>query len=566
MTISLILPAPICLGRVPGYVQPRQSRYNAGEWNRRRMPPQPAPPPADLAAATQAQAPPMRNELPPAERTLPHMLLRQAERHGARPLFRVGETAWTFADMPDLAARAAGRLHQAGLKPGDRLAVMCPNRAEFLELYLGCTWSGVIMVPINVASRGPQLQHVLANSGARILAIAPELMPALAHIDRPALPLETIWPIDALPPLGTPQPPHPSRPGETAAILYTSGTTGPSKGVCCPHAQMYWWGITTGRLLELTSADVLCTTLPMFHTNALNTFHQALLHGAAMVLEPRFSASGFWPAMVAARATVAYLLGAMVPILMAQPPSEAERGHRLRVALAPGVPGHLQAPFTARTGLRMIDGYGSTETNFTLGATVDHQRPGLMGPEVDGFEAQVVDQDDNKLPDGTPGELVLRAREPFAFATGYWATPDKTVEAWRNLRFHTGDRVVREPDGWFRFMDRIKDAIRRRGENISAFEVEQVLLTHPEIAGAAVFPVRSELAEDEVMAAIVRAPGSTLAPAAIAAFCAPLLAKFAIPRFIDFVPDLPLTENGKVRKFILIERGVTATTWDRQAG
>jgi crotonobetaine/carnitine-CoA ligase len=502
-------------------------------------------------------------EFSPAERTLSQMLQRQAERHGDRPLFRIGDVAWSYADVPLLAAAAAGRLRDAGLKPGDRLAVICPNRAEFLELYLGCAWSGVIMVPINVASRGPQLQHVLSNSGARVMAVTDELRHVLDHVDCDVLALETVWSIDALPPRGVPMPPHPSRPGDTVAILYTSGTTGPSKGVCCPHAQMYWWGLITGRLLELTADDVLCTTLPMFHTNALNTFHQALLHGAAMVLEPRFSASGFWPAMVATGASVTYVLGAMVPILMAQPAIAAERAHRLRVALAPGVPGHLQVPFTARTGLQMIDGYGSTETNFTLGITVNHQRPGLMGPVVDGFEAQVVDEHDTPVPDGIPGELVLRAHEPFAFATGYWAMPDKTVEAWRNLRFHTGDRVVREADGWYRFMDRLKDAIRRRGENISAFEVEQVLLTHPEIAGAAVFPVRSELAEDEVMAAIIRKPGSTLSPAAICAFCAPLLARFAIPRFIDFVGELPLTENGKVRKFMLIERGVGPGTWDR---
>jgi carnitine-CoA ligase len=504
----------------------------------------------------------MPAELPPNARTLPNMLQSSARRFGTRTLFRIGEVAWSFADMPGLAAAAAGRMREAGLQPGDRLAVMCPNHAEFVELYLGCAWSGVIMVPVNVASRGPQLRHVLSNSGARILAIAGDLVHVLDNIDRGRLAIEAIWTIGDLPPAGPKVPPHSARPGDTVAILYTSGTTGPSKGVCCPHAQMYWWGVTTGRLLEISADDVLCTTLPMFHTNALNTFHQALLHGATMVLQPRFSASGFWPAMVEAGATVTYLLGAMVPMLMAQAPGDAERRHRLRVALAPGVPGHLQAPFTARTGLRMIDGYGSTETNFTLGATVDHQRAGLMGPVVDGFEALVVDEDDNPLPDGMPGELVLRAREPFAFATGYWAMPEKTVEAWRNLRFHTGDRVVREPDGWYRFMDRMKDAIRRRGENISAFEVEQVLLTHPDIAGAAVFPVRSELAEDEVMAAIVRAPGAAVNAAEICAFCAPLLAKFAIPRFIEFVDALPLTESGKVRKFILIERGVGPDTWD----
>lgn len=188
----------------------------------------------------------MHADLTPAERTLPIMLQRQAARHGSRPLFRIGDVAWSFADMPEIAAAAAGRLRDAGLKPGDRLAVMCPNRAEFLELYLGCAWSGVIMVPINVAARGPQLQHVLANSGARVLAVDGDLRHVMNHVDRSAMALEAVWTVEDLPPRGTAMPPHPSRPGDTVAILYTSGTTGPSKGVCCPHAQMYWWGVITG--------------------------------------------------------------------------------------------------------------------------------------------------------------------------------------------------------------------------------------------------------------------------------------------------------------------------------
>jgi crotonobetaine/carnitine-CoA ligase len=158
---------------------------------------------------------------------------------------------------------------------------------------------------------------------------------------------------------------------------------------------------------------------------------------------------------------------------------------------------------------------------------------------------------------------VLRADEPFAFATGYYGMPDKTVEAWRNLWFHTGDRVVREADGAFRFVDRIKDAIRRRGENVSSYEVEQVLLSHADVAGAAVFPVRSELAEDEVMAAIVAALDRRIDCAALARFCEARLPKFAVPRYIEVLDELPRTENGKVQKYKLRERGVTPTTWDR---
>ena len=494
---------------------------------------------------------------PPAERTLPALLRRQADRFGDAPLFRAGDVTWSFREACEIAATAAGRFQAAGLVAGDRVALLCGNRAELMALFLGCAWAGIIAVPLNTAARGPALRHMLDNSGARLLIAEPEWEAATAGM----APAER-WSIDALPPPGEPVEPAALGPGDPLAILYTSGTTGPSKGVVCPHAQMFWWGINAGTLLELRAGDVLATTLPLFHTNALNAFCQALLFGATLHVEPRFSASGFWPAMTASGASVGYLLGAMVPILLAQPPTPAECRHGIRIALAPGVPARFHAPFFERTGIRLLEGYGSTETNFTLGTTIDRRRPGWMGPVVAGFQALVVDPLDNPLPDGEAGELLLRSDEPFAFASGYWGMPEKTVEAWRNLWFHTGDRVI-QADGNFRFVDRMKDAIRRRGENISAFEVEQVLLAHPAIANAAVFPVRAAMGEDEVMAAILLAAGAAATPEAIIAHCSGQLAYFAVPRYLDFVDALPATASGKVQKFRLIERGVTPTTWDR---
>jgi carnitine-CoA ligase len=188
-----------------------------------------------------------------------------------------------------------------------------------------------------------------------------------------------------------------------------------------------------------------------------------------------------------------------------------------------------------------------------------------MGTVRPGFDARVLDQNGNEALPGEPGELLLRSDEKLAFATGYFAMPDKTAEAFRDGWFHTGDRVVREPDGYFRFVDRLKDAIRRRGENISSFEVEQVLFSHPEVDNAAVFAVPSELAEDEVMAAVVRRSGSALTELALAEFCRPRLPYFAVPRFIEFVDELPATESGKVQKYKLRDRGVTAHTWDCEA-
>ncbi|AWK90122.1 ATP-dependent acyl-CoA ligase [Azospirillum thermophilum] len=512
--------------------------------------------------------------LPPAERTIPAMLAAMARRHGDRPVFAAGDTRWTVAGALDAAAGRGAALLAAGIRRGDRVAILCGNRAEVLETVLGCGWIGAVAVPINSAAQGPQLGYYLRNSGARLLVAEAGFLPRLAFAGDEPLPLERIWVLGGgadhplaqpFPPPGPAAEPADVTPGEPFAILYTSGTTGPSKGVLCPHAQYYWWGVNTAALLEVGPEDVLVTTLPLFHINALNSFAQALLTGARMVLEPKFSASGFWPSMIEAGATVVYLLGAMVPILLSRPAGAAERAHRVRVGLGPGVPPDLIRAFRERTGVPLLEGYGSTETNFVIGATAAEQRPGSIGRVRPGFHARVVDEQDAELPAGEAGELVLRADEPFAFSTGYFGMPDKTVEAWRNLWFHTGDRVVREADGGFRFVDRLKDAIRRRGENISSHEVEQVLLSHPAIATAAVFPVRSELAEDEVMAAIVPKPGEELDPVALMKFCEPRLPHFAIPRFVEVMEELPRTENGKVQKFRLRERGRTAATWDREA-
>lgn len=458
--------------------------------------------------------------LPLAEQTLPRLLERQARAHGAKTLVRFGSETRSYAEMRDVAARMAGALAAMDVEPGDRVAVISPNRIEMLDLWLGCAWLGAAFLPIDVELRGEQLEHVLASSRARLLEDFP----------RPAEPL----------------PPREAEPGETAAILYTSGTTGPSKGVLCPHAQWYWWGVLTGELLELGEDDVLHTSLPLFHTNALNAFVQALLAGATYVLGPRFSASRFWNRIREAEATVTYLLGAMVGILAK---GADDRDHRLRVALAPATPPELVRPFGERFQVRLLNGWGSTETNLVIAAPADEQRPGWLGRVLPEFEARTVD-----------GELVVRSRVPFAFSSGYLDGGD---EAWQEGWFRTGDRVERDAEGWFRFVDRLKDSIRRRGENISAYELERVLTAHPGVLAAAVVPVPSELGEEEVLAVVV--PSGALDPVDLLRFCEGRIARFAVPRFVELVDELPLTASGKVAKAALRDRGVTPATWDREA-
>jgi crotonobetaine/carnitine-CoA ligase len=511
-----------------------------------------------------------------ASRTLPALLKARAARNGGAPLFSDRTTTWTAADAVSVASRRAGSLAAHGVRRGDRVALLCGNRVEFMEVLLGCAWLGAVAVPINTASRGMQLAHMLCNSGARLLVTESALVEAVDSLEAQDLPLEAIWiigepPADTrrstcaripMPPAGEPIDAAVLSNGDPFVILYTSGTSGVSKGVICPHAQFYWWGINTGADLQVTPGDVLYTCLPLFHTNALNSFFQALMHDAELIVERRFSASGFFNSLVATRATITSVLGAMVPILLSRPVTASERAHCVRVALAPGVPEQFQDQFTQRCGIGLIDGYGSTETNSVIGGTLDTRRPGYMGKLAAGFDALVVDEHDDPVADGEAGELVLRADEPYAFASGYFGMPDKTIEAWRNLWFHTGDRVVRSPEGYFRFVDRLKDVIRRRGENISSYEVEQVLLSHPSIEMTAVFAVQSALAEDEVMATVVLRDGHELDPLELIRYCAPRLPYFAVPRYLDFARELPKTENGKIIKYKLREAGITPTTWD----
>jgi len=516
--------------------------------------------------------------LPPAQRTLGAMLERQAALFGDKPLLRLAGQQWSHRDAAQAAGERAAVLCGAGVLVGDRVALMCGNRVEFLEVFLGAGWIGAVTVPINTASMGPQIGYFLADSQASLLVIEAAFVERLCDIDLAGTALREIWIIGdgargRAPVAGIRVLPYPAaapaiapaavKPGHPLAIMYTSGTTGPAKGVVCPHAQYYWWGLNSADVLGVGPHDVLCTTLPLFHINALNTFAQAALLGCEVVFESRFSASNFWPSMRESGATVVYLLGAMVPILLAQPEGAHEREHRVRVGLGPGVPADAGRRFMARCGVQLLEGYGSTETNFAIATAPDSPRTGVMGWTRPGFSARVVDEDDVPVAAGVAGELLLRADEPFAFASGYFNMPQKTIEAWRNLWFHTGDRVVQDLDGAFRFVDRIKDAIRRRGENISSFEVEQVLLSHPGVAQCAVYPVRSELAEDEVMAALVPRAGVHVEPSDVIAFCTSRLPYFAVPRYLDLLDTLPRTENGKVQKYRLRERGLSASTWDR---
>lgn len=515
-------------------------------------------------------------EIAAFERTLPALLAWRAELSGDAPLLRVGPHARTAEAMATRAARLAGAFARKGVQAGDRVALLSQNRVEVLDAFVACGWLGAILVPINAAARGPQLEHILSDAEPRVLAVESQLLERLETVDRLPHSLEQLWGLGEHPrswrgrtigdfPLdGDAIRPAQAQPADTLAVLYTSGTTGASKGVCCPHGQFYWWGVNSSSALGVRDGDVLYTCLPLFHTNALNAFLQALVSGASLVVGPRFSASRFFDDLAASGADVTYLLGAMVSILCSRPPSPADRAHRARVALAPATPAGLWATCKERFGIDIIEAHGMTETNLVIGPRDGLQKPGTMGRVMPGFHARVVDEHDVEMADGTPGELVLRADEPFAFTTGYWRMPETTVSCFRNLWLHTGDQVVRDEGGWYRFLDRLKDAIRRRGENISSWEVEQVLVSHHGVAAAAVVPIPSELGEDEVMAFVVPALEPPPSPRELLEHCQRRLAYFAVPRYLELIGELPVTSNGKVQKFVLRDRGISPATFDRE--
>lgn len=508
-----------------------------------------------------------RLDLTGAQRTVPGLLCAAAEAFGNHTAWSDGARTRTFAELPQIAAMGAASLGTRGIGAGDRIMVIAENRLETLELLIAAAWSGAVVVPVNPATPTPQLEYFLDYiAPARVFYEAERLEPSgRATTQWEELPVRGGTGQDAarncwLEAAGD-APATPVRPETPLAILLTSGTTGISKGVVCPQAQFIAWGDTVATMLDLTARDTAYTCLPLFHTNALNAAFQCLVSGARFHVGPRFSSSRFWERISQSEATVTYLLGAMVGMLLNTPPHDLERAHLLTRILAPGTPVPALNAFEERFGSVLIEAHGMTETNAAIGTLLGERRFGYMGRVMAGYQASVVDEFDEPVPEGVPGELVLRSDIPYAFATGYWQLPDVTLEANRNQWFHTGDRVVREDD-WFRFLDRIKDVIRRRGENISAWEVERVLDDHPEVVRSAVVPVPSELGEDEVMAFVITSPDADVTPAQLRDHCATTLPPFACPRFFEFVEDLPLTETGKVRKLVLRERGVGVDTWD----
>ena len=528
------------------------------------------------------------------EWTLIHLLRRQAAAQRDRPFVRFEDgQAFTFRQLDAWTDALAGSLAALGVRAGDRVLGLVGNRAESIGMLFATVKLGAVWVPVNTGLRGAFLEHQLHNAEPCVVVLEDRLAANLRDVVAGPVAPEALVivgdPVTSTPAclatarrlmfpelralrapadleLVTPSP------GDVTMIMYTSGTTGPSKGVLIPHGHCYLAGLGLAEATALTAADRYFVCMPLFHANALlMQFVGSLIAGAQVVVTERFRATSWLEEVRAAEATITNGLGVIPEFIFRQPPTGRDRDHRLRLMMAVPIAPEWGAAFEKRFGVPFMQGFGMTECNIVAYTRPgDDLVPGCAGyPLADWFEVGIADpHTDAPLPAGQTGEIVVRPKLPGCVMAGYFRMPEKTVEAWRNLWFHTGDAGRFDDLGRLHYVDRIKDCIRRRGENISSFEIEQVLNAHPAVAESAVVGIKVAGAggEDEVKAYVVPAAGAPVDPVALLDWCAPRMPHFAVPRFVEVVTgELAKTPTGKLQKTPLREAGITAATWDRES-
>jgi crotonobetaine/carnitine-CoA ligase len=503
------------------------------------------------------------------------VLQKRAAQFGEKPFITADSEVVTFAGLERRARSVAANLQRLGIRKGDVVALMMGNRPSFLAIWFGIAMAGGIFAPINPAHRGHVLRHMLAIARTRLVIFEPQFaeqllsevpdLPDLIHlvgdvgtsgVAMPSSPLDSLFKVAEPVPVEV----LPSDPG---MIMFTSGTTGPSKGALKPHNEAVWTGRMTCEVMEHTAADVLYMPLPLFHGNALvmGAF-AALTAGARLVLAERFSAQRYWDDIARHGCTATNYSGGIIPILAKAEPRPDDASTPLTKMFGAGCPPHLLEAFEKRFGVTLTEGYGMSDMGVPFLNRPGARKPGTCGRLQKGFAVKLVDDTGREVPDGTPGELLVRPDIPHYVMLGYIGMPEKTVETWRDLWFHTGDILQRDADGYYRFVDRKKDAIRRRGENISSFEVEASVNRHPDVLESAAFGVASDLGEQDVMIAVVPRLGRDLDAASLHAFLRSQMAGFMVPRYIRVLTKLPKTATERVEKFRLRDEAVTADTVD----
>jgi len=485
---------------------------------------------------------------------------------------------WTWAQTRTKVLATAQALRQLGVNQGDSVGVWLPNGKTMLLVWFASNYLGARYCPINTSFRGNLLAHVISNSGAQLLVCHAGLMDrlqdvALAQVQTIIVSGDysgrapggcRLLPPSALDGNAQALGPVPEvQPWDIYGIIYTSGTTGPSKGVLASYLQLYASGVLSYGYMG--PDDRILVNLPMFHVGGTNSIFTALVRGASFYLVDSFDSRNFWEQIKRyGCTTTSGLIGAMTEFLAKAPPAEGEKDNPLSiVTLGPVTPQTVE--LAERYGFSYMTGFNMTEVSVPLVAELNTRAFGSCGKPRAGIQCRLVDENDMEVPVGQLGELILRSDLPWAMTTGYNGMPEATARAWRNGWFHTGDVFRKDAQDNYFYVDRAKDAIRRRGENISSLEVEREVLAHPAVQEAGAIPAINPGGEDDVMIVVAPKPGVVIDPAELLQFLIPRMAHFMVPRYVRIVASLPKTPTNKIQKAELRKEGITADTWDRDA-
>lgn len=482
---------------------------------------------------------------------------------------------WTYGETLRRVRLRATVLARAGVKRGDHVLCMMGNGPDLLCTWFAINYLGAVYVPINTAARGRVLEHILEDADAPLLVAASALVERLKDVSPGKL--KTVLVVEgeaqAVPGLdvGNLVDPiqedatlleldSPIEPWDLYAIMYTSGTTGNAKGVMSSYAQLYTMGPDAFDCVDNDDRCMICG--PIFHCGSTLYVYAMLARGLSIGMMSEFKTDTFWQAVRETGSTYCLLLGVMASFLLKQPVHADDKNHPLRRAfITPfGEDGPL---FAERFGVDAWTIYNMTEISSPMVAGPEITAKGITGKPRPWYEARIVDDNDIEVADGTVGELIVRTHRPWALMRGYYNNPQATADSMRNGWFHTGDGFRREPDGTLYFVDRLKDVIRRRGENISSFALESEVLSIPEIRECAAVAVPSEFSEDEVMIVVTPVDGAEIDPNAVIENLKTKLPHYMVPRYIRILGGLPKTASGKVQKHILRTEGLTSGVYDR---
>ena len=484
---------------------------------------------------------------------------------------------WTYAETLSVVRRTAAGLQQLGVQQGDHVLSWLPNGPDALRVWFAINYIGAVCVPINLAYRGNLLAHVIDNSDAKVIIAHADLVERLDDI--PIARLEAIVALKGKPASKARLALHDDKaldgdetnlkplardiaPWDLQCIMYTSGTTGPSKGVRSSYLHLY--SVSAEPYHFTNPEDRYLINLPLFHVGGTVAVYVMLIRGGSVAIVESFRASEFWKVVNEGRATIATLLGSMTPLISKAPPSPDDAKSTLRVGLM--IPLVEDArKFGERFGCEIYTLFNMTEVSIPILSELYPSPVGTCGKAREGMTLRIVDANDCEVAPGEVGELVVRADRPWALSDGYYKDDAATARAWRNGWFHTGDAFRQDEKGNFFFVDRMKDTIRRRGENISSFEVETEVAAHPNVKEAAVVAVRDEIGEEEVMAVIALKEPAAFDPFELVEFLKPRLPHFMVPRYFRVVDELPKTPTQKIQKHVLREQGTVEGTWDREA-